>query len=90
MKRVWLLFALVVLLLSLVNSGFSAASLLMVERQSHTYRPTGLVRLLALMPLEILVYRPVLSWARMKGTWRFLRGDKAWHKFERNVRTEPA
>ncbi|HEU0245872.1 MAG TPA: glycosyltransferase family 2 protein [Gaiellaceae bacterium] len=86
----WWLFALVVLLISLVNSGFSAASLLMVERQSHAYRPTGLVRLLALMPLEILVYRPVLSWARIKGTWRFLRGDKAWHKFERNVRTEPA
>jgi cellulose synthase/poly-beta-1,6-N-acetylglucosamine synthase-like glycosyltransferase len=86
----WWLFALVLLLISLVNSGFSSASLLMVERQSGAYRPTGLLRLLALMPVEILVYRPVLSWARMKGTWRFLRGDKAWHKFERNVRTEPA
>jgi biofilm PGA synthesis N-glycosyltransferase PgaC len=86
----WWLFALVLLFISLVNSAFSAASLLMVERQSGAYRPTGLVRLLALMPVEILVYRPVLSWARMKGTWRFLRGDKAWHKFERNVRTELA
>ena len=22
----------------------------------------------------------------MQGTWRFLRGDKGWHKFERNAR----
>jgi cellulose synthase/poly-beta-1,6-N-acetylglucosamine synthase-like glycosyltransferase len=85
----WWLFVLVVVFISLVNSVFSAASLLMAERQSHAYRPTGLVRLLALMPIELLVYRPVISWARIKGTWRFLRGDKAWHKFERNVRTEP-
>jgi ribosomal protein L20A (L18A) len=28
-----------------------------------------------------------MGWARVKGTWRFLRGDKGWHKFERNVRT---
>jgi poly-beta-1,6-N-acetyl-D-glucosamine synthase len=86
----WQLFALVALLISLVNCVFSVASLFMVERQSGAYRPTGLVRLLALMPVEILVYRPVVSWARIKGTWRFLRRDKAWHKFERNVRTEPA
>jgi cellulose synthase/poly-beta-1,6-N-acetylglucosamine synthase-like glycosyltransferase len=85
----WSLFALVFLLISLVNSCLSVASLLMAERQSHVYRPTGLVRLLALMPVELVLYRPLLSWARMKGSWRFLRGDKAWHKFERNVRTEP-
>ena len=39
-----------------------------------------------LMPLELFVYRPFMAWARVKGTWRFLRGDKGWHKFERNVR----
>jgi ribosomal protein L20A (L18A) len=39
------------------------------------------------MPLELLLYRPIMGWARVKGTWRFLRGDKGWHKFERNVRT---
>ena len=40
-----------------------------------------------LMPLELFVYRPFMGWARVKGTWRCLRGDKGWHKFERNVRT---
>ena len=29
------------------------------------------------MPLEMLVYRPIMAWARVKGTWRFTRGDKA-------------
>ena len=38
------------------------------------------------MPLEMVVYRPIMAWARLKGTWRFLRGDRAWHKFERNVK----
>jgi ribosomal protein L20A (L18A) len=42
------------------------------------------------MPLEMIVYRPIMAWARVKGTWRFLRGDQAWHKFERNVRVEAA
>jgi hypothetical protein len=27
-----------------------------------------------------------MAWARLKGTWRFLRGDKDWHKFARNER----
>ena len=86
----WRLFAVVVVLISLVNSALSTASLLMVELQSRTYRSVGIVQLLVLMPLELVFYRPILSWARMKGTWRFLRGDKAWHKFERNARTEAA
>jgi ribosomal protein L20A (L18A) len=42
--------------------------------------------MLLLAPLDLVLYRPVIVWARLKGTWRFLRGDKAWHKFERNVR----
>ena len=42
------------------------------------------------MPLEMVVYRPIMAWARLKGTWRFLRGDRAWHKFERNVKAGAA
>jgi len=37
-------------------------------------------------PLDLLVYRPFIVWARLKGTWRYLRGDQGWHKFERNAR----
>ncbi len=50
-----------------------------------SYTGLGIARLFVLMPLEMVVYRPIMAWARLKGTWRFLRGDRAWHKFERNV-----
>jgi hypothetical protein len=86
----WRLAALVTLLISVVNSVFSTGALLMVDQQERVYRMRGVLRLLALMPVEMLVYRPILAWARVKGTWRFLRGDKGWHKFERNVRVDAA
>ena len=44
--------------------------------------------LVALGPLEIIAYRPWLTWARLVGVWGFLRGDKGWHKFARNARPE--
>jgi poly-beta-1,6-N-acetyl-D-glucosamine synthase len=86
----WWHFALVTLLITLVNSAFSTGALLMVEQRARVYRGWGILRLVALMPLELLVYRPIMGWARVKGTWRFLRHDRAWHKFERNVRVDPA
>ena len=86
----WWLFALVVLLVSLLNGALSVAALLMHEHQTRAYGWRGLLALMAAMPIELVAYRPFMSWARVKGTWRFLRGDKGWHKFERNVRTEAA
>jgi hypothetical protein len=82
----WKLFALVTLLITVVNSIFSTGALAMVDQHQRVYRGRGIARLLVLAPLELFVYRPVMGWARVKGTWRFLRGDKGWHKFERNVR----
>ncbi len=46
------------------------------------------MRLLALGPLELVVYRPVLMWARYRGTIGFLRNEKGWDKFDRNERSE--
>jgi poly-beta-1,6-N-acetyl-D-glucosamine synthase len=86
----WKLFALVTLLITVVNSIFSTGALAMVDQHQRVYRGRGIARLLVLMPLELFVYRPVMAWARIKGTWRFLRGDKGWHKFERNVRVGAA
>jgi len=86
----WKLFALVTLLITVVNSIFSTGALAMVDQHQRVYRGRGIARLLLLMPLELFVYRPVMAWARIKGTWRFLRGDKGWHKFERNVRVGAA
>jgi cellulose synthase/poly-beta-1,6-N-acetylglucosamine synthase-like glycosyltransferase len=86
----WWHFALVTLLIAFVNSVFSTGALAMTDHHQRVYRGRGILKLLMLMPLELFVYRPVMAWARVKGTWRFLRGDKGWHKFERNVRAESA
>ena len=84
----WWQFAGVTLAITLVNSIFNAGALLMVDLQARVYNKRALARLFVLMPLELVVYRPIMAWARLKGTWRFLRGDRAWHKFERNMRVE--
>jgi hypothetical protein len=42
--------------------------------------------MLLLSPLDLVLYRPFIFWARLKGTWRLIRGDKGWHKFDRNAR----
>ena len=56
------------------------------DRGYRDYRVRDLVHMLLLGPLDLLLYRPILMWAGMVGTVQFLRGDKAWNKFERNVR----
>jgi cellulose synthase/poly-beta-1,6-N-acetylglucosamine synthase-like glycosyltransferase len=86
----WTDFALLTLFVAFANSALTAGALLMQDREARAYRASGIARLLALMPFELFLYRPIMGWARLKGTWRFLRGDRAWHKFERNVRTEAA
>jgi hypothetical protein len=54
------------------------------------YRPRDLAWLLLLAPFDLVLYRPFIFWARFKGTWGFLRGDKSWERFERNVRSQAA
>jgi cellulose synthase/poly-beta-1,6-N-acetylglucosamine synthase-like glycosyltransferase len=72
--------------LALMNGIMSSVSVLLEDRTSRAYPVRNLVRLVALGPLDLIVYRPLIFWARAKGTWRFLRGDRSWHKFERNAR----
>jgi cellulose synthase/poly-beta-1,6-N-acetylglucosamine synthase-like glycosyltransferase len=72
--------------IAFLNAALTACAILLDDLQSRTYRLRDLVRMLLLAPLDLVLYRPVIVWARLNGTWRFLRGDKAWHKFERNVR----
>jgi poly-beta-1,6-N-acetyl-D-glucosamine synthase len=72
--------------LALMNGIMTSASVLLEDRTSRAYPVRNLARLIVLGPLELFVYRPLIFWARAKGTWRFLRGDQGWHKFERNAR----
>ncbi|MBA2352391.1 MAG: glycosyltransferase [Burkholderiales bacterium] len=50
------------------------------------YSLRDIVRMLLLGPLDLFLYRPIIIYAGLRGTWQFLRGDRAWDKFERNVR----
>jgi poly-beta-1,6-N-acetyl-D-glucosamine synthase len=79
-------FVVMLLAIAFLNAALTAFAIFLDDLQSRTYRRRDLVRMLLLAPLDLVLYRPVIVWARLKGTWGFLRGDKAWHKFERNVR----
>ena len=72
--------------IAFTNASLTACAVLYDDLQSRMYRKRDLVRVLLLAPLDLVLYRPIMLWARLKGSWRFLRGDKAWHKFERNAR----
>jgi cellulose synthase/poly-beta-1,6-N-acetylglucosamine synthase-like glycosyltransferase len=74
--------------IAFTSAALTACAILFDDLQSRTYRPRDLARLLLLAPLDLVLYRPIIFWARMKGSWRFLRGDKDWHKFERNTRAQ--
>ena len=67
----------------------TSAAVLLEDISTRAYRLRHIVRLLALGPLELLVYRPILMWARYRGTIGFFRNEKGWDKFDRNERTEP-
>ena len=79
-------FVVMVCAIAFLNAALTACAIFLDDVQSRTYRLRDLVRMLVLAPLDLVLYRPIVVWARLKGSWRFLRGDKAWHKFERNVR----
>ena len=83
----WWEFVILTLAITFGNSALTTGALLMQDLEGRTYRLSRVMRFFALMPLELFVYRPFMGWARVKGTWGCLRGDKGWHKFERNVRT---
>ena len=50
------------------------------------YAMSDVIRMLALGPFDLLLYRPILMYAGLRGTWEFLRKEKGWNKFDRNVR----
>jgi poly-beta-1,6-N-acetyl-D-glucosamine synthase len=72
--------------ITFANAIFATAAILLEDRTSRAYRLRDLLRLIILSPLDLVLYRPLIVLARAKGTWRYLRGDTGWHKFERNAR----
>ena len=80
-------FLVMVAAIGFTNAALTASAILFEDLQSRSYRKRDLLVLLMLTPLDVLVYRPIILWARLKGSWGFLRGDQSWNKFERNART---
>jgi len=72
--------------IAFTNAALTASAILLDDLQSRSYRKRDLLALLLLTPFDVVVYRPIILWARLKGSWGFLRGDKSWNKFERNAR----
>ena len=79
-------FVVVLAAVAFVNASLTAGAILLDDVQSRLYRKRDLARLLLLAPFELVLYRPIIFWARVKGSWGFLRGDKSWDRFARNVR----
>ena len=82
----WLDFALALVAMSGVTAVLSAVAVMLEDRTSRAYRVRDLVRLQLVSALDLLLYRPILMWARLRGTLDFLRGRRDWDKFERNRR----
>jgi biofilm PGA synthesis N-glycosyltransferase PgaC len=82
----WQPFLLTIGVIAFANGALTAIAIFADDVQSRLYRVQDVARLLLLAPLDLFLYRPILVWSRLKGTWRFLRRDKGWYKFERNAR----
>jgi len=81
-----LTFAVMIAAIAFTNAALTASAVYFEDLQSRSYRKRDLAVLLLLTPLDFVLYRPLILWARLKGSWGFLRRDKSWNKFERNVR----
>lgn len=68
----------------------SAVAVALHDNGFRDYRLGDLARMLLIGPLDLFYFRPLIMLAGMRGTWQFLKGDRGWDKFDRNVRTGTA
>ena len=80
------LLALVLGTMAFTTATVTSSAVLLDDRTRRDYRLSSVVRSVLLAPLDLFLYRPILFWARVRGTWDFLRGRRDWDKFERNRR----
>jgi biofilm PGA synthesis N-glycosyltransferase PgaC len=85
----WQAFLIFVGVITFANAILASAGVWLEDASSREYRLRDIARLLVLGPLELLVYRPILAWARIKGTIGFARRERAWERFDRNDRGSP-
>ena len=85
----WQAFVGFLVLITFANALLTSAGIWLEDAANRSYSPRDLTRLLLLGPCELLTYRPILAWSRLKGTIGFLRRDRGWGKFDRNDRVPP-
>ena len=81
-----LTFVQLVAIMALLIGILSLAGLLIQDLSFRELEISTLVRLTALAPLDLFIYRPLIFVAEMKGLFQYLQGNKDWDKFKRNVR----
>ncbi len=79
-------FLLTIGIMCAVTGILSNMAVLTDDRTGRSHRISSLVRLMIVAPFDLLLYRPLLAWARVRGSWDFIRGRRDWDKFERNTR----
>jgi cellulose synthase/poly-beta-1,6-N-acetylglucosamine synthase-like glycosyltransferase len=82
----WTDYGLVVGLMSLALATLTVSAIRLEDAGTRSYRFVDLVWLIVLSPLELVVYRPIIFWAHLRGAFGFFRGDKRWERFDRNLR----
>jgi len=82
----WIQFGVILGLMAFATASLTSFAVLLADRTARDYRLPSLARMILVAPLDLFLYRPILMWARARGTWDYLRGRRDWDKFERNVR----
>jgi poly-beta-1,6-N-acetyl-D-glucosamine synthase len=86
----WQALVVFVVLITFANALLTTAGVWLEDAANRSYSPRDLTWLLLLGPCELIIYRPIIAWSRLKGTIGFLRGDRGWDKFDRNDREPPS
>jgi len=82
----WGELARMVVIIALGLAIFTTVAIVVHDQITRPFAPGDLAYMLLLAPLELFLYRPIIFYAHWKGTVDFLRGERRWDKFERNVR----
>jgi cellulose synthase/poly-beta-1,6-N-acetylglucosamine synthase-like glycosyltransferase len=74
---------------ALIVAAPSMLAVLIDNRQHRDYRTRDLLAMSLYSLLDLILFKPIILVAGLKGSIGFLQGKKGWDKFERNVRTPP-
>jgi cellulose synthase/poly-beta-1,6-N-acetylglucosamine synthase-like glycosyltransferase len=82
----WSTFTRGVIVIAIGSAILTNTAILVQDRALQSFAVQDLPYMIVLAPLELFLYRPLMFWAQMRGTFDFLRGERGWHKFARNQR----